>query len=107
MVVCLPRAPRVVWAQRLEASGVWVSGRKTRKEAPPPGRSWTQARPPWRLANWATRAQADAGAGGVVGEVASLVEGLKDSLAELGRYTGSLVFDQQQDAVVPLRVNLS
>jgi hypothetical protein len=30
--------------------------------------------------------QADAGAGGMVGDVAALVEGLKDLLAELGRY---------------------
>ena len=45
------------WAQRLGTSGCWVAGRKTRKEAPPSGRSWTQARPPWRLANWATRAR--------------------------------------------------
>jgi hypothetical protein len=44
-------------AQGLGRSGCWVSGRKTRKEAPPPGRSWTQARPPWRLANWVTRAR--------------------------------------------------
>ena len=44
--------------------------------------------------------QADAGAGGVVGDVAALVEGLKDPFAKLGRYAGSLVFDQQQDAVV-------
>jgi hypothetical protein len=43
--------------------------------------------------------QADAGAGGVVGDVAALVEGLEDLLAELGRHTRSLVFDQQQDAV--------
>ena len=44
--------------------------------------------------------QADAGAGGVIGDVVALVEGLKDLLVELGRHTGSLVFDQQQDAVV-------
>ena len=43
--------------QGLGRSGCWVSGRKTRKEAPPPGRSWTHARPPWRLANWVTRAR--------------------------------------------------
>src|SRR5215218_3196541 len=44
--------------------------------------------------------QADAGAGGVVGDVAALVEGLEDLLAELGRHPGSLVLDQQHDAVV-------
>jgi hypothetical protein len=44
--------------------------------------------------------QADAGAGGVVGDVAARVEGLKDPLAELGRDPRSLVFDQQQDTVV-------
>jgi cation-transporting ATPase V len=31
-------------------------GSSTRKEAPPPARSSTQASPSWRLANWATRA---------------------------------------------------
>ena len=36
----------------------------------------------------------------MVGDVAALVEGLKDLLAELGRHARSLVFDHQQDAVV-------
>jgi hypothetical protein len=45
--------------------------------------------------------EADAGAGGVVGDVAALVEGLEDLLAELGRYSRSVVFNQQQDTVVP------
>jgi hypothetical protein len=38
--------------------------------------------------------QTDAGAGGVVGDVAALVEGLEDLLVELGRYPGPVVFDQ-------------
>jgi hypothetical protein len=37
--------------------------------------------------------EADAGAGGVVGDVAALVEGLEDLLAELGRYPRSVVFN--------------
>jgi hypothetical protein len=53
-----------------------------------------------QLCELGDQGQADAGAGGVVGDVAALVEGLKDLLAELGRDPRSLVFDQQQDAVV-------
>ena len=61
--------------------------------------------------------QADAGARGVVGDSAALVEGLKDPLAELGRYTGPLIFDDSRtpsswalsrtQMVVPARVCLA
>jgi hypothetical protein len=46
-----------------------------------------------QLCELGDQGQADAGAGGVVGDVAALVEGLKDLLAELGRDPRSLVFD--------------
>ncbi len=89
------------------SSGRHPPGRKTRKLAPPPGRSSTHARPPWSSANRFTSESPTPTPGECsAAEPGSLAERFEDLRLQVIGDPRSIVVHHQQDAAVPsLRVD--
>ena len=81
-------------AAAAQAAQAAMSGKSTRKEAPPPGLSSTQARPPCSAANCATSERPDADPGRL--DLAAAREGLEDRLLLGVGHAGAVVVHAQE-----------
>ena len=81
-------------AAAAQAAQAAMPGKSTRKEAPPPGLSSTQARPPCSAANCATSERPDADSGRL--DLAPAREGLEDRLLLGVGHAGAVVVHAQE-----------